>query len=105
MPDLNAAPTLADLQNYVRRLEEERGFAAQTTVEKCLLLGEEIGELFKAVRNAEDIAIDAASPVNEVADELADVMIMLIAVANHSGIDLETAFREKEEKNKTRSWT
>ena len=75
--------------------------------ERCNLvsaLGEEIGELFKAVRNTEDLAIDAASPVNEVADELADVMIMLIAVANHSGINLEAAFREKEEKNKTRSW-
>lgn len=104
MPDLEPAPTLATIQSYVVQLETERGFAAQTVIEKCLLLGEEIGELFKAVRKAQGLAIDRQSPVGEVADELADVLILLCAVANRSGVDLEAALRAKEAVNKQRSW-
>jgi NTP pyrophosphatase (non-canonical NTP hydrolase) len=39
-----------------------------------------------------------------VADELADVVILLCAVANRYGVDLEAAIRAKEEVNKTRVW-
>jgi hypothetical protein len=36
-----------DLQRYVAKMEEERGFAHRDVVSQCLLLGEEVGELFK----------------------------------------------------------
>jgi NTP pyrophosphatase (non-canonical NTP hydrolase) len=42
--------TLADVQTYVSQLEVERGFNDESVMQKCLLLGEEVGELFKAVR-------------------------------------------------------
>ena len=104
MPHLKSGPVLMDVQAYVAKLELERGFDDQGPLEKCLLLGEEVGELFKAVRKAEGVVIDPRSKVGEVADELADVVILLCSVANRYGVDLEAAIRAKEEVNKTRVW-
>lgn len=104
MLHLKEKPLLIDCQEYVKELELERGFSSQTVIEKCLLMGEEIGELFKSVRKAEKILIDNNSTINQVSDELADVFIYLCAIANRYDIDLETAFREKEEINKKRTW-
>ncbi len=47
-------------------------------------LGEEVGELFKAVRENEGIE-----------EEIADVFAWLLSVANVLGIDIEEAFRNK----------
>jgi NTP pyrophosphatase (non-canonical NTP hydrolase) len=69
-----------------------------------LLLGEEVGELFKAVRKATRMGIDQEASVAPVGDELADVLICLCCVANRFGIDLERAFRDKETRNNTRTW-
>ncbi len=104
MPVLEPRPTLPAFQAYVVEMEEERGFSLQTPVQKCLLLGEELGELFKAVRKAEGISIDERAEVGGVAEEMADVLILLCALANRYGVDLERAFRDKEEVNKTRRW-
>lgn len=104
MPELQDKPTLANFQKYVSELEKERGFSSQTIIDKCLLLGEEVGELFKAVRKSEGLLIDTNSSFTEIGDELTDIFIYLCAIANRKGIDLETAFRIKEEKNKQRTW-
>lgn len=104
MPELTKNPTLKNFQQYVSELEKERGFASQTTIDKCLLLGEEVGELFKAVRKSEGLAVDSNSNFTEIGDELTDIFIYLCAIANRKGIDLETAFLKKEEKNKQRVW-
>ncbi len=105
MPILGRDPVLSDLQHYVADLETERGFEGQSARDKCLLLGEELGELFRAVRRSEGLNVDLASRHAEVADELADCLIYLCAIANRYGVDLEAAFRAKEEKNRERSWT
>lgn len=104
MPNLTKNPTLANFQKYVVELETERGFADQSIIDKCLLLGEEVGELFKAVRKSEGLAVDENSNFTEIGDELTDIFIYLCAIANRKGIDLEEAFREKEVKNKQRVW-
>lgn len=104
MPQLPQKATLKDFQKYVSELENERGFAQQNIQDKCLLLGEETGELFKAVRKSEGLAIDMNSAFSEIGDELADIFIYICAIANRKGIDLETAFLQKEEKNKQRIW-
>ncbi len=104
MPELNQQPTLACFQKYVSELEKERGFASQSVIDKCLLLGEEVGELFKAIRKAEGLLVDTNSSFSEIGDELTDVFIFLCAIANRKGIDLEEVFRAKEEKNKKRVW-
>ena len=68
------------------------------------MLGEEVGELFKAIRKKEDIKVDLNSKIGSVEEELADILIYLCAIANRYDIDLEKAFREKEEINKQRVW-
>lgn len=104
VPDLKDQPTLADIQEYVSELEAERGFEGNTLQQSALLLGEEIGELFKALRKAQKMSLDKKSIVGSVDEELADVLIYICSIANRSGIDLERAFRDKEEVNKKRVW-
>ena len=103
---LKENPTLKDFQEYVHELELDRGFISQDVIQKCLLLGEEIGELFKAVRKAESISIDKQnSKLTTVEEELADILIYVCSIANRYNINLETAFRKKEEVNKKRVWS
>ncbi len=104
MPKLKEKPTLSDIQKYVMELEKERGFTEQTVLQKSLMLGEEMGELFKAIRKREKIKIDHKSIVGSIDEELADMLIFMCSIANRFGIDLEKAFREKEEINKKRTW-
>ena len=103
MPELSHA-TLSNLQIYVDELEKERGFKKETILQKCLLLGEEVGELFKAIRKTEKIGIDNNSQVFNIEEEIADILIYLCAIANRCNIDMEQAFRTKEEINKKRKW-
>jgi NTP pyrophosphatase (non-canonical NTP hydrolase) len=105
MPLLKGKPTLEAYQRYVAELEVERNFMEQTVIEKCLLLGEEVGELFKSIRKKEGLNIDLNSNTSQISYELADIFIFLCAIANRYNIDLEQAFRSKEEINKKRNWT
>jgi NTP pyrophosphatase (non-canonical NTP hydrolase) len=104
MASLKSKPRLGDFQKYVAKSEKERGFEKDTVLQKCLLLGEEVGELFKSVRKSQGLKLDKHAKLVSVEDELTDVFIYLCAIANRTGIDLEKAFRSKEEKNKRRVW-
>jgi len=104
MPNLKEKPTLKDIQKYVGELEKERDFTKDTVLKKCLMLGEEIGELFKSIRKSEKIKIDHNSKFGSVDEELADIIIFICSIANRFKIDLEKAFRDKEEINKKRIW-
>lgn len=104
MPILKSSPTLKDFQQYVIELEKERGFTEHALLQQCLQLGEETGELFKAIRKQEKMKIDVQREHGSVDEELADVLIFLCSIANRCGIDLEEAFRMKEKMNKTRVW-
>lgn len=97
-------PTLPALQKYVAEQGIERGFGAQSARDVCLVLGEEIGELFKAIRKSEGLKIDKNSTFGSVSHELADILVNVLAIANLYAVDLEKAFREKEEINKDRTW-
>ncbi|HEX5406277.1 MAG TPA: MazG-like family protein [Pseudonocardiaceae bacterium] len=104
MQPLKQASALEDVQRYVADMEVERGFTDSTVLEQSLKLGEEVGELFKAVRKHANMSIDAKSVVGTVDEELADVLIYLCAIANRLGISLDEALRRKEAVNETRSW-
>lgn len=96
--------TLNDLQVYVAKMVKLRGFDKETLPETMLLLLEEVGELAKAIRKTHGIKTDLRSSVVNTEEELADVLIYLLAIANNLGIDLDAAFRKKEAKNKKRTW-
>lgn len=104
MPHLKEQPTIGDFQEYVRVMEIERGFSEQSVIQKCLLLGEEVGELFKAIRKSEKVHTDPHSKVGTIEEEISDILIMLCSVANKTGVDIEKAFRAKEERNANRKW-
>ncbi len=97
--------TLAQLQAYVAEVELRRGFAAETVQDKCLLLAEEVGELCKAIRKHHTSITTAtdAKPQN-VAEELADVLMYVLAIANKTEINLAEALIAKETKNEQRKW-
>ncbi len=48
--------------------------------------------------------VDKNSQISFIEEEIADVFIFTLAIANKCNIDLEQAFRDKEEINKKRSW-
>lgn len=102
--ELKENPTLKDYQEYVNILEIQRGFSNQNAIEKCLLLGEEMGELFKSIRKATNLKTDINSRIGSINEEIADMLIYLCSIANRFEIDIEKAFREKEEINKERKW-
>lgn len=102
---LKEKPSIQDFQQYVRELKIERGFSTEDKPFECMLMAEEVGELFSAIRkNMKGGSIGSGSTAGNVKLELADVFIYLCSIANQHNIDLEEAFREKEEINKQRTW-
>ena len=101
---LKPNPTLKDYQEYIDLMVKERGFDKETISQIFMMLTEECGELAKAARKAADIHTDENSQKFALEDEAADVFIYLLDICNYFKIDLETAFRQKEEKNSKRTW-
>jgi NTP pyrophosphatase (non-canonical NTP hydrolase) len=96
--------TLAEIQEYVAKMEVERGFSDSTLVEQALKLAEETGEVAKAVRKHSSLGVDPTSVVGNLGEELADVLIYVASLANREGIDLSKALRDKEQVNEKRTW-
>ena len=101
---LKENPTLRDFQKYVADMIEERGFEKETIPEIVMLLLEECGEMAKAIRKTQNIHTDNNSERFHLDHEVADVFMYLLDICNHFEIDLEKAFRDKEEVNKKRTW-
>jgi NTP pyrophosphatase (non-canonical NTP hydrolase) len=93
---------LASLQTYYRRVAQERGWDAESPTECMLLLTEEVGELARAVRIATGLARDASRREADVAEELADVQLYIIHLANTLSLDLASAVTIKEAHNARR---
>ncbi|MEZ4337726.1 MAG: MazG nucleotide pyrophosphohydrolase domain-containing protein [Sandaracinaceae bacterium] len=111
MIELPKDAPMRDYQRYVHELEAMHGWLKVDLVHNCFLMGEEVGELFKAVRRTRRMfeqpdapPADAEARRAEVADELVDVLNYLIAIANRLDIDLEEAFRAKNARNQERTW-
>ena len=101
---LKKNPTLRDFQDYIAKMVKERGFIEESVPEIFLLFLEECGELAKAVRKTQNIKTDKNSKNFDVDQEAADVFMYLLDICNHFGVDLEKAFRDKEEINNKRIW-
>jgi hypothetical protein len=63
---LDTDTNLADLQHYVAVMEAERGFTDRTVIEQALQLGEEVGELFKAIRKNQNLATATGAIIGSV---------------------------------------
>lgn len=105
MAVLPAHPTLPELQHYLDEVCKERGWTKDSYAEKFLLFSEEIGELAKAIRKTQGLYQEKARQKRlELEEEFADVLSYLLDLANYFQVDLETAFREKEQVNAARIW-
>jgi NTP pyrophosphatase (non-canonical NTP hydrolase) len=97
--------TVAELQRRVSDMESSRGFARDTLADKCLILGEETGELFKLVRELSGIATSSDSKRGTIDYEVADVVIVICAIANRLGLDIAESVTNKLEQDRTRVWS
>jgi len=105
MAHLQEKPTLTDLQAYMDQVCKERGWTKDSYSEKFLLFVEEVGELAKAIRQIRGL-YDEKAKQQRVAleEEFADVLSYLLDLANYFQVDLEQAFRAKEQVNQARRW-
>ncbi len=101
---LKAKPTLNDIQVYVAAVCQARGFDKESVEDSYIMLTEEVGELAKALRKHRCMTVATDSVVGDLAHEAADVLWLLVCVCNQLGIGLEQAVRDKEEKNRLRTW-
>ncbi|MCB9678718.1 MAG: hypothetical protein H6737_26685 [Alphaproteobacteria bacterium] len=109
MIELPPSAPMSAYQSYIHALESEKGWLHVDLVHNCFLMGEEVGELFKAVRRYQKLfdeegKASAKGDTTEVAHEIVDVLNYLLAIANRLDIDVETAFREKNAHNQGRTW-
>ena len=108
MLELKENPTMKDLQRAVHALESHHDWLDVDLIHNCFLMGEEVGELFKAVRQQQkfyDKGITDTQAVENVAEEIVDVLNYLLAIANRLDIDVEAAFRKKNTHNMERTWS
>jgi NTP pyrophosphatase (non-canonical NTP hydrolase) len=104
MEPLSPGASLPSIQHYVRQMEIERGLDQQDITSQCLKLGEEVGELYRAVRKMQGHPQDPQGRIADVGDEAVDALILLMSIVNRCDIDLEDAFRAKEARNEARVW-
>ena len=107
MEPLNPGASLPKIQDYVARMEIERGGQAGSTVPvpqarrgSCRT----VPGSSQPARTASGPRQDPGGRIAGVRDEAADTLILLISIANRCGINLEDALRAKESRNETRIW-
>lgn len=98
------APTrpLDVLQSYYARAAEDRGYERESPQDTMLLLTEEIGELARAVRKRVGLTRAGGYGEENASEELADVQLYVLHLANVLGVELATAVAEKERRNAER---
>ena len=94
--------TLNEAQSAVDRWINEYGVRYFGELTNLALLMEETGELARIMaRTYGEQSAKKSDHDSSLADEMADILFVLICLANQTGIDLEAAFLENLEK-KTR---
>ena len=81
--NLKANNSISEIQEYIKKIDEIRGFSDQSIEQAMLMLTEEIGELAKSVRKDKTtMTIDNNKIKNydSIESEVADVFIALCAI-------------------------
>ncbi len=105
--NLKANNSISEIQEYIKKIDEIRGFSDQSIEQAMLMLTEEIGELAKSVRKDKTtMTIDNNKIKNydSIESEVADVFIALCAICNKLNIDLFSSLKDKEKENIERNW-
>jgi len=102
--ELPEKDSLKELQRYIWQANIERGFNTEDASKKFVMLMEEVGELAKAVRMHVGLKFTDTTKQTDIAEELADVQIVLLGLASMLSIDMHEAVMAKEQKNRQRTW-
>ena len=103
--DLPKKADLKQFQEYIYKSKEARGFNISDKFMEMHFFNEEVGEMIKAIRKhhykgtIDHMNCDFKESPRE---EIVDVFIFLLQLANMHNIDLDKAFREKENYNDIR---
>jgi len=90
------------LQAYYGTVARDRGYDAETPQDVMLLLTEEMGELARAVRRHAGLIREGGYGDENPAEELADIQLYLVHLANALKVDLAQAVSDKESVNSRR---
>lgn len=97
------AITLSDAQRMVDDWIQKYGVRYFNELTNMAMLTEEVGEVARVVaRRYGDQSFKASDEGKELADELADVLWVVICLANQTGVDLTEAFLKNLEKKSIR---
>ena len=93
---INANSNLNEIQKYITKMMEVNGFN-NTPLELLCYLTEEVGELAKEIRkNESNMEMDINKKYSSnIKDELADVFIYVLTIADKYNIDLLDALKRK----------
>jgi NTP pyrophosphatase (non-canonical NTP hydrolase) len=95
--------TLQEAQNRVDQWIQQFGVRYFGELTNLALLMEETGELARIMaRTYGEQSAKAGEDKKSLADEMADVLFVLICLANQTGVDLEKALADNLEKKTTR---
>jgi deoxyadenosine/deoxycytidine kinase/NTP pyrophosphatase (non-canonical NTP hydrolase) len=100
------ARRLGDYQNFHREFDRIKGFNTDLFL-NFALLQEEIGELANALvrwSRIEPAKHGSGDTHVDLQNEFADVLAYIFKLANYTGIDLESAYLAKMQRNMKRSW-
>lgn len=97
--------TLKETQQEVDRWIKTYGVRYFSELTNMTILTEEVGELARVMsRTYGDQSFKEGEKAN-LGDEMADVLWVLLCLANQTGVDLEEAFRKNMEKKTNRDKT
>ena len=102
MSEERPEPDLNPLQEAVDRWVRTHGVRYFSELTNTAVLMEEVGELARIMaRRFGDQSFKRKEGAGDLADELADVLFVLVCIANQTGVDLTAAVRRNLDK-KTR---
>ena len=100
---MNNEITLKEAQQQVDQWIKTIGVRYFSELTNMAILTEEVGELARIMaRTYGDQSFKKSDLENNLADEMADVLWVLICMANQTGVDLSDAFVKNLEKKTTR---
>ncbi|ATL46899.1 pyrophosphatase [Chitinophaga caeni] len=95
--------TIKEAQEKVDQWINTTGVRYFSELTNMAILTEEVGEVARIIsRQYGDQSFKASDRDKDLSDELADVLWVVLCLANQTGIDLETALEKNFEKKSTR---
>ena len=95
--------TIAEAQTIVDKWIKKNGVRYFNELTNLAILTEEVGELARIMaRTYGEQSFKESDKDKDMTDEMADILWVLLCIANQTGIDLTDAFQKNLEKKETR---